>query len=96
MTGTYRVPFKQKYEMEAQMKQLLANKIIRPSQSPYASCAILVRKNDGSLRLCVDYKNLNALTIKNKFPIRMIEDLLEELHGAKKSVKFTLDLVITK
>ena len=59
----YRVPHKQKDEMESQIKELLTNKIIRTSQSPYASPAILVRKKDGSWRLCVDYRKLNALTV---------------------------------
>jgi hypothetical protein len=83
LTRPYRVPHKQKDEMEAQIKQLLANKVIQPSQSPYASPAILVRKKDKTWRLCVDYRKLNALTIKNKYPIPVIEDLLDELHGAK-------------
>jgi hypothetical protein len=82
MVRPYRVPHKQKDEMEAQIKQLLESKVIQNSQSPYASPAILVRKKDGSWRLCVDYRKLNALTIKNKFPIPVIEDLLDELHGA--------------
>jgi hypothetical protein len=82
MSRPYRVPHKQKDEMEAQIRELLASKVIRPSQSPYASPAILVRKKDGTWRLCVDYRKLNALTVKNKFPIPVIEDLLDELHGA--------------
>jgi hypothetical protein len=90
MTRPYRVPHKQKDEMEAQITELLANKVIRTSQSPYASPTILVRKKDGSWRLCVDYRKLNALTIKNKFPILVLEDLLDELHGAKIFTKLDL------
>jgi hypothetical protein len=55
--------------MEEQIKELLKNSIIGPSKSPYASPAILVWKKDGSWRLCIDYRKLNSLTIKNKFPI---------------------------
>jgi hypothetical protein len=64
----YRVPHLQENEMEQQIKDLLAKGIIQLSNSPFASPAILVRKKDGSWRLCIDYRKLNALTIKNKFP----------------------------
>jgi transposase InsO family protein len=68
--------------MEKQIKQLLLTKVIQPSQSSYASPAILVNKKDTTLRLCIDFRKLNAQTIKNKFPIPVIEDLLDELHGS--------------
>jgi hypothetical protein len=86
----YRVPHKQKEEMEAQIKKLLEASIIQPSQSPYASPPILVRKRDGTWRLCIDFRKLNLNTIKNKFPIPVIEDLLDKLHGAKYFSKLDL------
>ena len=56
----YRIPHQQKEEMEKQVKQLLDSAVIKPSESPYASPAILVRKKDGSWRMCIDYRRLNA------------------------------------
>lgn len=86
----YRVPQHQKKEMEEQIKKLLAAHLIRHSQSPYAAPVILVKKKDNSMRLCTDFRKLNSLTIKNKFPIPVIEDLLDELHGAKYFSKLDL------
>ena len=82
--------------MEEQIRKLLAAHFIRHSQSPYAAPAILVKKKDMTWRLCIDYRKLNAHTIKNKYPIPMIEDLLDELNGAKIFTKLDLKVVIIK
>jgi hypothetical protein len=79
----YRMPHKQKNIVEELVRELLLKCEIRPSTSPYSSPAILVRKKDKIWQLCVDYRQLNALTIKNKYPIPLIDDLLDELQGAK-------------
>lgn len=86
----YRVPHKQKEEMEKQIQHLLNSSVIQHSKSPYASPAILVRKKDDTWRLCTDFRKLNMHTIKDKFPIPVIEDLLDELHGAKYFTKLDL------
>lgn len=69
--------------MEDIIVKLIASKEIQNSESPYASPAVMVRKKDGSWRLCVDYRELNSQTVKNKFPMPIIEDLVDELHGAR-------------
>lgn len=61
---------------------MLAKGWIQPSISPYSSPVLLVRKKIGDWRLCVDFRRLNALIVKNKYPLPVIEELLEELHGA--------------
>ena len=79
----YRMPAKDLEEIKKQIKELLDKGYIRPSSSPWGSPVLLVEKKDGSLRMVVDYHMLNELTIKNKYPLPMINDLFNQLQGAK-------------
>jgi len=86
----YRLAHHQKNAMEELIQHLLQAQMIRPSVSPYSSPVILVKKKDATWRLCVDFRQLNSNTIKNKYPIPIIEDLLDELFGAKVFSKIDL------
>jgi hypothetical protein len=78
----YRYNPAQKTEIEKHITNMLEKGWIQVSTSPYSSPALLVRKKTGDWRLCIDYRCLNALTQKNKYPLPIIEELLDELQGA--------------
>ncbi|KAJ1700817.1 hypothetical protein LUZ63_000596 [Rhynchospora breviuscula] len=79
----YRYSYFQKVEIEKIMIELLKNQLIQPSSSPFASPVLLVKKKDGSWRMCIDYRQLNLITMKNRYPISVIDDLLDELKGIR-------------
>ena len=77
-------------EIKKQIKELLEKGYIRPSSSPWGAPVLLVEKKDGSLRMVVDYRALNEVTIKNKYPLPMINDLFDQLQGAEVFSKINL------
>jgi hypothetical protein len=79
----YRMPPTELAELKKQLQELLDKGFIRPSTSPWGCPALFVKKKDESLRLCIDYRPLNALTIKNKYPLPRIDVLFDQLVGAK-------------
>jgi len=72
-----------KSEIEAQIQEMLQNGIIQKSNIPFSSSVILVKKKDNTWRFCVDYRHLNAITVKCKYPVPIIDEFLDELSRAK-------------
>jgi hypothetical protein len=86
----YHHPFAQKNEIEKMAQELLTPGVIHPSMSPYSSPVVMVLKKEGSWRMCPDFRAQNKLTMKDKFPIPVIDDLLDELSGAQFFTKLDL------
>ncbi|CAA0837041.1 Unknown protein, partial [Striga hermonthica] len=78
----YRMAPKELQELKTQIQELLRLGFIRPSVSPWGAPVLFVKKKDGSMRMCIDYRDLNRLTIKNKYPLPRIDDLFDQLRGA--------------
>jgi hypothetical protein len=79
----YKMTPKELAKLKIQLNELLDKWYIRPSSSPWGCPALFVKKKDQSLRLCVDYRPLNAVTVKNKYPLPRIDILFDQLAGAK-------------
>ncbi|XP_058741124.1 uncharacterized protein LOC131613474 [Vicia villosa] len=86
----YRMSASELTELKKQLEDLLEKKFVRPSVSPWGAPVLLVKKKDISMRLCVDYRQLNKVNIKNKYPLPRIDDLMDQLVGA--SVFSKIDL----
>ena len=86
----YRMGSEELAELKKQLEKQLRKGFIRPSASPWGSPVLFVAKKDGTIRLCIDYRSLNEVTIKNKYPLPKIEDLFDQLNGAKVFSKIDL------
>lgn len=86
----YRMASNELKELRVQLQELIDKGFIHPSASPWGASVLFERKKDGSMRLCIDYRQLNQVTVKNKYPLPRVDDLLDQLQGA--SVFSKIDL----
>ena len=86
----YRLSYAENLELQRQVADLLEKGLISPSNSPFASPVLFVRKKDGALRMCIDYRALNDVTVKDCFPLPHIGDLLDHLSKARYFSKMDL------
>ncbi|GJT89076.1 putative reverse transcriptase domain-containing protein [Tanacetum coccineum] len=86
----YRLAPSEMQELSNQLQELADRGFIRPSTSPWGAPILFVKKKDGSFRMCIDYRELNKLTIKNRYPLPRIDDLFDQLQGS--SVYSKIDL----
>ncbi|KAD2393961.1 hypothetical protein E3N88_40938 [Mikania micrantha] len=86
----YRLAPSEMQELSNQLQELLDKGFIRPSYSPWGAPVLFVKKKDGSFRMCIDYRELNKLTIKNRYPLPRIDDLFDQLQGAQYFSKIDL------
>ncbi|XP_075521495.1 uncharacterized protein LOC142554710 [Primulina tabacum] len=86
----YRMAPAELKELKIQLQELIERKYIRPSSSPWGAPVLFVKKKDGTLRLCIDYRDLNNVTIKNKYPLPRIDELFDALQGSKVYSKIDL------
>lgn len=93
---SYRYSYEQKNVIENLVQEMLQASTVVPNSSPFASPLILVKTKDASWRMCVDSRKLNDITVKNKYPIPVVEDLFDELHGAHFILNWIYDQVIIR
>ncbi|GKD66625.1 putative reverse transcriptase domain-containing protein, partial [Tanacetum coccineum] len=86
----YRLVPSELQELSTQLQELSDKGFIRPSSSPWGALILFVKKKDGSFRMCIDYRELNKLTVKNQYPLPRIDDLFDQLQGS--SVYSKIDL----
>jgi hypothetical protein len=88
----YRMPVNKLVQLKKQIAELQSKGFIHPSSSPWGAPVLFMEKKDGTQRMCVDYRSLNEVTIKNKYPLLRIEDLFEQMKGASVFSKIDLRL----
>ena len=86
----YRLALSEMQELSSQLQELLSKGFIRPSFSPWGAPVLFVKKKDGSFRMCIDYRELNKLTVKNRYPLPRIDDLFDQLQGSTHFSKIDL------
>jgi hypothetical protein len=79
----YRMASSELKELKEQLQELLDKGFTHPSISPWGALVLFVKKKDGSMTMCIDYWKLNKVTIKNRYPLPRIDDLLDQLQGAR-------------
>ena len=84
----YRMAPAELNELKVQLQELLDMGFIRPSYSPWGAPVLFVKKKEGTLRMCIDYRELNKLTVKNRYPLPRIDDLFDQLQGKTIFSKF--------
>jgi hypothetical protein len=87
---SYRMHVNEPVELKKQIAELQSKGFIRPSSSPRGAPVLFVEKKDKTQRMCVDYRSLNEITIKNKYPLARIEDLFDQMKGASVFLKIDL------
>nr|GEW47189.1 retrotransposable element Tf2 [Tanacetum cinerariifolium] len=88
--SSYRLAPFELEELSSQLKKLQDKGFIRPSSSPWGASVLFVKKKDGSYRMCIDYKELNKLTVRNRYPLHRIDDLFDQLQGSQFFLKIDL------
>ena len=86
----YRLAPSEMKELMAQLQELMEKGFIQPSSSPWGAPVLFVKKKDGSMRMCIDYRDLNKVTVKNRYPLPRIDDLFDQLQGASYFSKIDL------
>ena len=90
LRSVYRMSPAELDELKKQLDELVASGFIRPSKSPFGAPVLFVKKKDGSMRMCVDYRDLNRITVKNRYPLPRVDELFDRLRGAKYFSKIDL------
>ena len=86
----YMISTSEMLELKMQLQELLEKNYIRPSVSPWGAPALFVKKKDGTLRICIDYRQLNKVIVKNKYSLPRIDDLFDQMRGAQVFSKIEL------